>query len=105
MRSDGEKKRYTIDSGTVSLRQAFTSLDEALSQCDFDAVDVMLPHDLHEWAAIRCLKAGKHVLLEKPMATTPDGCAAILEAAEVAAKSGTVFMVSENAQYWPEVHF
>ena len=28
--------------------QAFTSLDEALEKGDFDAVDIMLPHDLHE---------------------------------------------------------
>jgi predicted dehydrogenase len=40
------------------------------------------------------------VLLEKPMATTPEGCARILDAAR---RAGTVFMVAENAQYWPEV--
>ena len=76
------------------------SLDEALAGGDFDAVDIMLPHDLHEEAAIRCLEAGKHVLLEKPMAPTLDACDRILDAAR---RSGTVFMVAENAQYWPEV--
>ena len=44
--------------------------------------------------------AGKHVLLEKPMAPTLEGCARILAAAKAA---GTVFMVAENAQYWPEI--
>ena len=76
------------------------SLDEALAGGDFDAVDIMLPHDLHEEATIRCLEAGKHVLLEKPMAPTLDACDRILDAAR---RSGTVFMVAENAQYWPEV--
>jgi predicted dehydrogenase len=42
--------------------QAYSSLDEALQQGDFDAVDLMLPHDLHESIAIQCLRAGKHVL-------------------------------------------
>ena len=78
----------------------FTSLEEALRDGDFDAVDIMLPHDLHEWAATACLAAGRHVLLEKPMAPTLDGCDRILEAA---ARAGTAFMVAENAQYWPEI--
>ena len=78
----------------------FSSLDDALARGDFDAVDIMLPHDLHEEAAVRCLDAGKHVLLEKPMAPTLDACDRILAAARHA---GTVFMVAENAQYWPEV--
>ena len=64
----------------------------------------MLPHDLHESAAIRCLDAGVHVLLEKPMAPTTDACARILAAADRAReRNGAVFMVAENAQYWPEV--
>ncbi len=78
----------------------FTSLEEALDAGDFDAVDIMLPHDLHEWAATACLAAGRHVLLEKPMAPTLDGCDRILEAA---ARAETAFMVAENAQYWPEI--
>ena len=80
--------------------QAFGSLDEALSQGDFDAVDLMLPHDLHESIAIQCLRAGKHVLLEKPMAPTLDACARILA---VAQETDKVFMVAENSQYWPEI--
>lgn len=80
--------------------QAFTSLDEALEKGGFDAVDIMLPHDLHERFALQAFAAGKHVLLEKPMAPTLDGCARILAAAK---QAGTVFMVAENAQYWPEI--
>ncbi len=80
--------------------EPFSSLDDALAHGDFDAVDIMLPHDLHEDAAVRCFEAGRHVLLEKPMAPTLDACERILAAARAA---GTVFMVAENAQYWPEV--
>ncbi len=78
----------------------FTSLAAALSESDFDAVDLMLPHDLHEEVACECLAAGKHVLLEKPMATDVGACARIMEAAS---NAEGVFMVAENAQYWPEV--
>jgi predicted dehydrogenase len=80
--------------------QIFPSLTEAIPKGDFDAVDIMLPHDLHESAAIQAFQAGKHVLLEKPMAPTLDACNRILSAAKAA---GTVFMVAENAQYWPEI--
>lgn len=80
--------------------QVFTSLDEALADGHFEAVDLMLPHHVHESAAVKCLAAGKHVLLEKPMATELAACNRILDAARHAA---TVFMVAENAQYWPEI--
>ncbi len=80
--------------------QPFTSLELALAQGQFDAVDIMLPHDLHEITAKQAFAAGKHVLLEKPMAPTLDACDRLLQAA---AQSGNIFMVAENAQYWPEV--
>ena len=80
--------------------EVFGSLEEALEGGDFDAVDLMLPHDLHERVATTAFQAGKHVLLEKPMAPTLDACDRILAAAK---EAGTVFMVAENAQYWPEV--
>ena len=94
---DAEKAQvYATETGGT----AFTSLEEALEKGDFDAVDLMLPHDLHEQAAIQCFEAGKHVLLEKPMSLDLDSCDRILAAAR---STGTVFMMAENAQYWPEI--
>ena len=65
----------------------------------------MLPHDVHEAAAVQCLRAGKHVLLEKPLAHNIDAARRILDEARKAraADSRLVFMVAENASYWPEV--
>ena len=80
---------------------AFSSLPEALSSGTFDAVDLMLPHDLHEQAAAESFAAGKHVLLEKPMAHTLESAERILA---LARESKTVFMIAEQAQYWPDVH-
>lgn len=77
----------------------FTSLAAALAQGDFDAVDIMLPHALHEEAAVLAFGAGKHVVLEKPMAHNLASCERILAAAR---QAGTVFMVAEQAQYWPD---
>jgi UDP-N-acetyl-2-amino-2-deoxyglucuronate dehydrogenase len=78
----------------------FSSFDDALASGAFDAVDLMVPHHLHEELALAAFAAGLHVLLEKPMAPTLDACDRILAAARAA---GTVFMMAENAQYWPEV--
>ena len=80
--------------------RAFTSLSAALAEGEFDAVDLMLPHDLHEPAALESFAAGKHVVLEKPMAPTLDACARIMAAAEA---SGRVFMIAEQSQFWPDV--
>ena len=80
--------------------RAFADFEQALAWGGFDAVAILLPHDLHEAFALRAFQAGRHVLLEKPMAPTLTACERILEAAS---KAGTVFMVAENAQYWPEV--
>jgi UDP-N-acetyl-2-amino-2-deoxyglucuronate dehydrogenase len=80
--------------------RSFISFEEALARADFAAVDLMLPHHLHEDMAVRSFAAGKHVLLEKPLAVTVDACDRILAAAQ---RAGTVFQVAENAQYWPEV--
>lgn len=80
--------------------RAFASLDAALDSGCVDAVDLMLPHQLHEPVAVQALDAGVHVLLEKPMAPSIEACDRILAAAQ---RSDRVFMVGENAQYWPEV--
>jgi len=77
----------------------FISLESALAQGDFSAVDIMLPHALHEEAAVQAFGAGKHVVLEKPMAHNLASCDRIQAAAQ---KAGTVFMVAEQAQYWPD---
>jgi predicted dehydrogenase len=66
----------------------------------FEAALVMVPHHLHEAVATEVLEAGLHLLLEKPMAPTLEACERILAAAGAAPG---VFMVAENAQYWPEV--
>ena len=80
--------------------KAFTDIEEALEMGDFDAVDIMLPHDLHESAALACFGAGKHVLLEKPMAHSLESAERILEASD---KVDTVFMIAEQAQYWTDI--
>ncbi len=96
---DPERARAEAVANETGAR-VFTSLEDGLAAGCFDAVDLMLPHHLHEEAAVRAFAAGKHVLLEKPLATTLETCERILSAWR---RAGTVFLVAENTQYWPEV--
>ena len=89
-------QRYAKETGGT----AFASLEEALEKGDFDAITILLPHHVHERAALQCFEAGKHVLLEKPMAPSLDACERILAASK---QADGVFMVAENSQYWPEI--
>lgn len=54
---------------------------ELYERDDVDLVIIALPHWLHGEAAVRALEAGKHVLVEKPMAITLDECDRMIEAA------------------------
>src|ERR1039458_3899695 len=65
--------------------EAFDSLGDALTAGTFDAVLIMVPHRFHEDLAVAALRAGKHVLLEKPMAPTLEACHRLLEVARQSA--------------------
>lgn len=58
---------------------AYADLDELCADPAVEAVWVAGPNDRHVEHAARCLAAGKHVLLEKPMATTLAGAERLLE--------------------------
>lgn len=69
--------------------RATTQLEEFLAW-DTDAVIVASPNYLHAEHGVAALEAGKHVLVEKPLATTLEGCDQLLEAAR---RSGRVLAV------------
>ena len=81
---------------------AVTTADwnDALAAPGVDAVDICLPTPLHRAVAERALAAGKHVLLEKPVALTLDDADAIAAAAEA---SGRVLMVGHVLRFVAEI--
>src|SRR5262245_48869709 len=58
------------------------SLDALLADPAIDLVDIVSPNHLHADAAVKAFEAGKHVLLEKPMATTLADAERVVAAAE-----------------------
>jgi predicted dehydrogenase len=65
-----------------------------------DAVLIALPHHLHHEVAMTCLEAGKHVLLEKPMANTEAQCIDLIRTAEVCQR---VLMIAYCMRFHPLV--
>lgn len=59
----------------------FESWRELIKSAGVDAVSICLPHHLHQEVSLAAIAAGKHVLLEKPIACTLDEAAQIVEAA------------------------
>jgi myo-inositol 2-dehydrogenase / D-chiro-inositol 1-dehydrogenase len=57
-----------------------------LARQDIDAVDIVVPNDLHEEIGVAALEAGKDVLLEKPLAPTLAACDHLVEAARRTAR-------------------
>lgn len=55
---------------TFGAKNYYLDYKDMLAKADIDAVVVTVPHVLHAPITIGCLRAGKHVLVEKPMATT-----------------------------------
>ena len=56
--------------------------DDLIAADDIEGVVICAPSFLHEDFAAECLKAGKHVLVERPMSLSPGGARRLLEVAE-----------------------
>lgn len=83
----------------LSKLAQYRDFDQLIADPDIDLVDICLPPDLHADAAIRALKAGKHVLCEKPLALTAGECRRMVAAAE---KAGRLLLVGHVLPLFPE---
>ena len=73
--------------------RVYAAAEELIAAPDIDAVSVCSANYSHAELAIKALKAGKHVLCEKPMATTLEDCLAMVNAAK---ESGKRLMIGQN---------
>jgi 1,5-anhydro-D-fructose reductase (1,5-anhydro-D-mannitol-forming) len=80
--------------------RAWATLDEALSDPEVHAVYVATPVFLHAPQTIQSLRAGKHVLCEKPMAMNEAAARSMVQTAE---ESGRTFGVAYYRRMYPKV--
>jgi predicted dehydrogenase len=78
------------------VESRYTDYRQLLARAEVDALSICTPHDLHAEMAIAAAEAGKHILVEKPLARTLDEADAMIDAAE---KAGVVLMVAENVRF------
>ena len=77
---------------------SYENFDSIASNKSVDAVYVALPNGMHAEYTIRAAKAGKHVLCEKPMATSVGDCEAMIAACKTA---GVKLMIAYRCHYEP----
>ncbi|QBD78837.1 Gfo/Idh/MocA family oxidoreductase [Ktedonosporobacter rubrisoli] len=98
--SDASMLQLAQKDGGVAPERCFTTLEEAFSAYEADAVLITASLPAHVPLALTALNAGKHVLLEKPFAPT------IAEARQVvktAAERNRVLIISQNYRFHPAV--
>jgi predicted dehydrogenase len=101
--SSGNDPSRTVSSNEEPLDlsgvQRLPSLQAALSDSSIHAIDLCIPTHLHADATIAALDAGKHVLVEKPMALNDEACARMMTAARGANR---LLMVGHVLRFWSE---
>ncbi len=89
-----ERRREAEEKGL----RAYDSLEELLADREVELVTIATPNDFHKPIAIQAMRAGKHVISEKPVALSSDELQAMIDASR---EYGRVFSVHQNRR-WDE---
>jgi predicted dehydrogenase len=87
--------RYGVPERSIYSYETF---DQLRDNPDVDVVYVVLPNSMHAEYTIRAAKAGKHVMCEKPMATSVADCEAMIAACQAA---GRKLMIGYRCHFEP----
>jgi predicted dehydrogenase len=80
-KAENWRKRYGISEKNI---YDYRNFDEIIHNKDIDLVYVVLPNSMHKDFTIRSAKAGKHVIVEKPMAVSVQECQEMINACKKA---------------------
>jgi predicted dehydrogenase len=93
---DPSARAWARDELGMTGDQLFPSFAEALLNAEFEAVLLVTPPATHHIVGLQSIAADRHVLVEKPLASTLDDAVTLVAAAEAA---GKVLMVSQNYRH------
>jgi predicted dehydrogenase len=99
---DNDPAHLQETASKFEVQTTYTTLAAALDDPNVDAVDIATPHALHELMTIQAVEAGKHVIVEKPMAMNVDEATRMIRAAE---SNGVRLYVAANQSYEPYIEF
>jgi predicted dehydrogenase len=91
-----DRPGQAMDFGKAARHRKF---DDLLADSNVEAVDLCVPSYLHADLTLKALAAGKHVLVEKPMALSGEQCDTMIAASK---KAGRVLMVAQVLRFWPD---
>ncbi len=95
---DQDKKRAKALADQYRVPLVFSSAKELLGSTDLDGAVICVPNALHAEVALHAMRAGTHVLVEKPMATSLKDCQRLVETAE---RTNKVLLVGHNQRLHP----
>ncbi len=95
---DSDPEYLADRSAVLGIPQTYPTLANALEDPRVEAISICTPHGLHMDQAIAAARAGRHVLVEKPMAMTVVDATRMIRAAE---ESDVVLFVAESECYMP----
>ena len=98
--SDVSSERVEQSAKRWNIPHTFTDYNEMLQMDEIDAVVVCTPTAVHAAPAVAALKAGKHVLCEKPMEASLKAATAMVRTAH---ETGKILMVALKLRYSPQV--
>jgi predicted dehydrogenase len=79
--------------------ETYRTVDEMLGRSAVNLVTLITPHNTHAELAMKCLRAGRHVVAEKPMAVTTAECDAMI----AAAKRAKVVLSTYHNRHWDSI--
>ncbi len=95
---DSNAQRAAVLAKKWGIPHIFSSLDELIASKTCDVAHALVPPDLHRKVAEPLLRAGMHVMVEKPLAVSAADCEALLKAAH---ENGVTIGVNHNSTYRP----
>src|SRR5215470_14558743 len=98
--SGSDPSRASDAAASLGVARVFDSSEALASDPDVDVVHICTPNHLHAGLARRAIEAGKHVVCEKPLATS---AAAAAQLVDLAARAGVVAAVPFVYRFHPVV--
>jgi predicted dehydrogenase len=95
-----ERRALALEQAGLAQADIHTEPAELLGRRDLDVVDVCTPQHLRRDLIVAAAEGGRHILSEKPIATTPRDAQVMIEAAHAA---GVRFAIVHNYLFFPEV--